>query len=249
MKCGVRISKSEFKNIIFYAIVNLISVIACEFAFASRKTMGITCVKDFVITYNYKIVPYMAMPVIMLLLISYFRRMYDDNIMVRYVNVRKFYLAVIAGGAVRIAAYVFITAIVVLTGGIISTHGIMNNWNEKNAMAQRVYGGYLTYTESVTVFAGVFITLIFIMFIIMELLLIIYRYVRSWIAGYFICMVVNLYMLIEQGNIRILRAYITYRVYQSGWEYRNLVYLVVLAAALLMVVLIMGKSDSLRRNR
>ena len=87
--------------------------------------------------------------------------------MVRYVNVRKFYLAVIAGGAVRIAAYVFITAIVVLTGGIISTHGIMNNWNEKNAMAQRVYGGYLTYTESVTVFAGVFITLIFIMFIIM----------------------------------------------------------------------------------
>ena len=129
--------------------------------------MGITCVKDFVITYNYKIVPYMAMPVIMLLLISYFRRMYDDNRMVRYVNVRKFYLAVIAGGAVRIAAYVFITAIVVLTGGIISTHGIMNNWNEKNAMAQRVYGGYLTYTESVTVFAGVFITLIFIMFIIM----------------------------------------------------------------------------------
>ena len=65
--------------------------------------MGITCVKDFVITYNYKIVPYMAMPVIMLLLISYFRRMYDDNRMVRYVNVRKFYLAVIAGGAVRIA--------------------------------------------------------------------------------------------------------------------------------------------------
>ncbi|MFR4338457.1 MAG: hypothetical protein ACLT33_10895 [Lachnospira pectinoschiza] len=50
------------------------------------------------ITYNYKIVPYMAMPVIMLLLISYFRRMYDDNRMVRYVNVRKFYLAVIAGG-------------------------------------------------------------------------------------------------------------------------------------------------------
>ena len=50
------------------------------------------------------------------------------------------------------------------------------------------------------------------MFIIMELLLIIYRYVRSWIAGYFICMVVNLYMLIEQGNIRILRAYITYRI-------------------------------------
>ena len=25
MKCGVRISKSEFKNIIFYAIVNLIA--------------------------------------------------------------------------------------------------------------------------------------------------------------------------------------------------------------------------------
>ena len=142
MKCGVRISKSELGDMFFYVIVNLISVIACEFAFASRKTMGITCVKDFVITYNYKIVPYMAMPVIMLLLISYFRRMYDDNRMVRYVNVRKFYLAVIAGGAVRIAAYVFITAIVVLTGGIISTHGIMNNWNEKNAMAQRVYGGY-----------------------------------------------------------------------------------------------------------
>lgn len=79
MKCGVRISKSELGDMFFYVIVNLISVIACEFAFASRKTMGITCVKDFVITYNYKIVPYMAMPVIMLLLISYFRRMYDDN--------------------------------------------------------------------------------------------------------------------------------------------------------------------------
>lgn len=81
MKCGVRISKSELGDMFFYVIVNLISVIACEFAFASRKTMGITCVKDFVITYNYKIVPYMAIPVIMLLLISYFRRMYDDNIM------------------------------------------------------------------------------------------------------------------------------------------------------------------------
>ena len=52
MKCGVRISKSELGDMFFYVIVNLISVIACEFAFASRKTMGITCVKDFVITYG-----------------------------------------------------------------------------------------------------------------------------------------------------------------------------------------------------
>lgn len=45
MKCGVRISKSEFKNIIFYAIVNLISVIACEFAFASRRQWGLHALK------------------------------------------------------------------------------------------------------------------------------------------------------------------------------------------------------------
>ena len=37
MKCGVRISKSELGDMFFYVIVNLISVIACEFAFASRK--------------------------------------------------------------------------------------------------------------------------------------------------------------------------------------------------------------------
>ena len=35
MKCGVRISKSELGDMFFYVIVNLISVIACEFAFAS----------------------------------------------------------------------------------------------------------------------------------------------------------------------------------------------------------------------
>ena len=52
MKCGVRISKSELGDMFFYVIVNLISVIACEFAFASRKSMGITCVKDFVISWK-----------------------------------------------------------------------------------------------------------------------------------------------------------------------------------------------------
>ena len=144
MKCGVRISKSELGDMFFYVIVNLISVIACEFAFASRKTMGITCVKDFVITYNYKIVPYMAMPVIMLLLISYFRRMYDDNRMVRYVNIRNFYISVIGGGIGRIVLYVVIMAVWVFIGGVVSTHGIIDNWQSKNAMAKRVYGAYLT---------------------------------------------------------------------------------------------------------
>ena len=249
MKCGVRISKSELGDMFFYVIVNLISVIACEFAFASRKTMGITCVKDFVITYNYKIVPYMAMPVIMLLLISYFRRMYDDNRMVRYVNIRNFYISVIGGGIGRIVLYVVIMAVWVFIGGVVSTHGIIDNWQSKNAMAKRVYGAYLTDTKFITVFSGIFITLILMMIINMEMLMIIHRYIHSWIAGYFICIVLNLYMLVEQGNARVLKTFITYRVYQNGWRYSSLVYMAVIVAVLLMVILLMGKRDSLRRNR
>ena len=249
MKCGVRISKSELGDMFFYVIVNLISVIACEFAFASRKTMGITCVKDFVITYNYKIVPYMAMPVIMLLLISYFRRMYDDNRMVRYVNIRNFYISVIGGGIGRIVLYVVIMAVWVFIGGVVSTHGIIDNWQSKNAMAKRVYGAYLTDTKFITVFSGIFITLILMMIINMEMLMIIHRYIHSWIAGYFICIVLNLYMLVEQGNARVLKTFITYRVYQNGWRYSSLVYMAVIVAVLLMVILLMGKCDSLRRNR
>ena len=69
----------EWKNISLYAVVILVSLFVCEFAFAARKAKGVTCVKDFIITYNYRVVPYIAIPVIMVLLISYFRRMYDDN--------------------------------------------------------------------------------------------------------------------------------------------------------------------------
>ena len=36
---------------------------------AARKAKGVTCVKDFIITYNYRVVPYIAIPVIMVLLI------------------------------------------------------------------------------------------------------------------------------------------------------------------------------------
>lgn len=79
--------------------------------------------------------------------------------------------------------------------------------------------------------------------------MIIHRYIRSWIAGYFICIVLNLYMLVEQGNARVLKTFITYRVYQNGWRYSSLVYMAVIVAVLLMVILLMGKCDSLRRNR
>ena len=78
------------EKISLYAVVILVSLFVCEFAFAARKAKGVTCVKDFIITYNYRVVPYIAIPVIMVLLISYFRRMYDDNRMVRYVNIRNF---------------------------------------------------------------------------------------------------------------------------------------------------------------
>ena len=192
---------------LIYAIVIIISMFACEFAFASRKAMGITCVKDFIITYNYRIVPYIVIPVIMVL------------------------------------------SLVVLAAGLISTHGVMDNWQTAKAMAKRVYGGYLTYTGVVTIFAGVAITLIILMIINMELLMIIYRYAHSWIVGYFICVVMNLYVLIEQSNTRILNGFITYRVYQNGWGYASLLPMMAVVMVLLIVVLLMGKSDSLKRNR
>ena len=209
----------EWKKISLYAVVILVSLFVCEFAFAARKAKGVTCVKDFIITYNYRVVPYIAIPVIMVLLISYFRRMYDDNRMVRYVNIRNFYISVIGGGIGRIVLYVVIMTVWMFIGGVVSTHGIIDNWQSKNAMAN------------------------------MEMLMIIHRYIHSWIAGYFICIVLNLYMLVEQGNARVLKTFITYRVYQNGWRYSSLVYMAVIVAVLLMVILLMGKCDSLRRNR
>ena len=217
----------EWKNISLYAVVILVSLFVCEFAFAARKAKGVTCVKDFIITYNYRVVPYIA----------------------RYVNIRNFYISVIGGGIGRIVLYVVIMAVWVFIGGVVSTHGIIDNWQSKNAMAKRVYGAYLTDTKFITVFSGIFITLILMMIINMEMLMIIHRYIHSWIAGYFICIVLNLYMLVEQGNARVLKTFITYRVYQNGWRYSSLVYMAVIVAVLLMVILLMGKCDSLRRNR
>ena len=185
----------------------------------------------------------------MVLLISYFRRMYDDNRMVRYVNIRNFYISVIGGGIGRIVLYVVIMAVWVFIGGVVSTHGIIDNWQSKNAMAKRVYGAYLTDTKFITVFSGIFITLILMMIINMEMLMIIHRYIHSWIAGYFICIVLNLYMLVEQGNARVLKTFITYRVYLNGWSYSSLVYMAVIVAVLFMVISLMGKCDSLRRSR
>lgn len=239
----------EWKKISLYVVVILVSLFVCEFAFAARKVKGVTCVKDFIITYNYRVVPYIAIPVIMVLLISYFRRMYDDNRMVRYVNIRNFYISVIGGGIGRIVLYVVIMTVWVFIGGVVSTNGIIDNWQSKNAMAKRVYGAYLTDTKFITVFSGIFITLILMMIINMEMLMIIHRYIHSWIAGYFICIVLNLYMLVEQGNARVLKTFITYRVYQNGWRYSSLVYMAVIVAVLLMVILLMGKCDSLRRSR
>jgi len=76
-------------------------------------------------------------------------------------------------------------AVWVFIGGVVSTHGIIDNWQSKNAMAKRVYGAYLTDTKFITVFSGIFITLILMMIINMEMLMIIHRYIHSWIAGYF----------------------------------------------------------------
>ena len=42
----------EWKKISLYAVVILVSLCVCEFAFAARKAKGVTCVKDFIITYN-----------------------------------------------------------------------------------------------------------------------------------------------------------------------------------------------------
>ena len=39
----------EWKNISLYAVVILVSLFVCEFAFAARKAKGVTCVKDFII--------------------------------------------------------------------------------------------------------------------------------------------------------------------------------------------------------
>ena len=55
--------------------------------------------------------------------------------MVRYVNIRNFYISVIGGGIGRIVLYVVIMAVWVFIGGVVSTHGIIDNWQSKNAMA------------------------------------------------------------------------------------------------------------------
>ena len=140
MKCWVGKRACEWKKILVFVILILCSIVACELALEYRKTLGMVSVKDYIITYNYRVVPYIPIPVILFFLISHIRRMYDDNKMVRYVNIRKFYLDVIENGIHNLILYVFIMACMVFVGGIISTHGVVDNWNSKEAMAQRLYG-------------------------------------------------------------------------------------------------------------
>ena len=37
----------EWKKISLYAVIILVSLFVCEFAFAARKAKGVTCVKDY----------------------------------------------------------------------------------------------------------------------------------------------------------------------------------------------------------
>lgn len=249
MKCWVGKRTCEWKKILVFVILILCSIVACELALEYRKTLGMVSVKDYIITYNYRVVPYIPIPVILFFLISHIRRMYDDNKMVRYVNIRKFYLDVIENGIHNLILYVFIMACMVFVGGIISTHGVVDNWNSKEAMAQRLYGSYLADTNFMTIFIGVFATLVLVIIIDLEMLMILYRCIHSWIVGYFICIVIDMYMLMEKGSSKVLGVFMTYLVYQKGWQYTTLLYPVAISAVLFAVVMIMGNSDNLRRNR
>ena len=56
----------EWKKISLYAVVILVSLFVCEFAFAARKAKGVTCVKDFIITYNSVSYTHLTLPTILL---------------------------------------------------------------------------------------------------------------------------------------------------------------------------------------
>ncbi len=236
----------ESGKIIAISLLILISIITGVLASVDRRRLGEICLKDFLITYNFMIVPYVLLPILFLAVVIHLNGMYDDKRLIRYSDIRRFYFDIEIKGILVSALYIVITAVMLLTGGLIVSECRIDNWTFPNSVAQNVYRDYLVNSSFIKIFCAVFLTLFLLLLINMNILIIIHRYTGHWIIGFFLCVVGNLYFLTQTHNNDF---FVTYNVYQNGWRYGCLLGPFIVYAVTFIIIMFMGKADSLRRGK
>lgn len=240
----------QTKNIIVFCFVVLVSALSGISAIMEREGLGQICLKDYVITYNYRVTPYILFPVILFVIIIYLRKMHDDKIMIRYTDIRKFYFDMELNGMVCVLGYMTVTAVMVIAAGLVKCGFVTDNWDEPESMAKTVYGDYLVDSSASQLCVGFFAVLVLLAVINMNLIIVLHRFINNWIIEFFLCVTGNLYILTEGGSIISDHDwFITYSVYQQGWRYSFLAGLSLICIFTFIITLFVGKADCLGRNK
>lgn len=238
----------NYKIFMAAAAAVVVSVISNMMAGSRKSIIGEMCLKDFLIHYNHRIAAYMLFPVVTILVLVYLNKMFDINVVIRYVNIRTYYMDLVKSVFVKTAVYMFLILLTVSLLGIMLCGFEADNWSDKTSYAFALYGHRLVNTGIVKLLAAMYIAWFFIVFINFELSIIIHRFVGNLYIGFIITTILNVYVLNEMANDRLISFYVKDFVYISGWNFKSLVLLICPAIVLFIVILFMGRNDFIKRR-
>lgn len=239
--CGV---KYWLAYIIATLLINLIG----RFAHINRQVIGSACLKDYIITFNFRIASQIFIPSVSFFMLVYLIRMFDDNRVVRFVNIRMYYVKLLAGCIMVCTLCLTASYVLILLSGLIYSGYIVDNWGEMDSFAYNMYGEMLSDISFFRILTAVFIVWFLIEFINIELCIIIHRFSNSWIIGYIICQFINFCMCLEIGKNKYIDFFINYSVYRNGWNASSVLPLVVGGSIGFVFIMLMGKADNLRKR-
>lgn len=238
----------DYRTIIIGIVLTLASLITCFFMTGRKSRIGEVCLKDFLIDYSFKIAPYIIFPLITLVILIYVRKIFNTNIVVRYINIRAFYADIIIGVVTGTIIVLFLTLLIISLGGIIFCDFRIDNWECQEAYSRIVYDVKLVDTHVLKLMAVIFISWVLIAFINFEICLIIHRFTGNLYLGYILSVMLDIYCLLETANTQISRFYVKYFVYVEGWKVDSLLFPVIVASVLLIIIMFMGRADFVKRR-
>lgn len=239
--CGIKYWIVYFVVMLFISLVGIL-------AFLPRQKMGEVCLKDYLVTFNFKIAGVILLPVVSFFLLLYIIRMFDDNRIVRYVSIRKYYAKLIAGCFMYCFLYLILSYTMILLSGLISSGFVVDNWQNYDSLAYSMYSERLIDISYLKIMTAVFVVWFLIEVFNVELCIIIYRFLDSWIIGYLLCQIINFTVCVQMGNNAYIKFYINYSVYREGWNVSSLLPLVAVCLSGAVVIMLMGKADNLRKR-
>lgn len=238
------------RSYLLFAATVLISLVTEIFQNNINNRIGKCCMKDFMIYYNYKIAPYMLLTVLAFMVTMYLYKMYDAQKIIRYTDIRRFYIKVLLGICAQLLIYLAVVFVIVVPGGALGSGFVIDNWKQSDSYASIVFGIRLLDTPLFTIIAAEFAGYFAIGIIDGMIGMIAHRFTGNLFIGYFMAVVIN-YIFTAEPNIsmgRINEFYINESVYQRGFCSMSFIFPAAAAFALLLIIMNMGKFDLIKKR-